>query len=395
MRAYSQFDEECLRDQNLIQRWFAAGLWTAEQNSSLQAQLAVPLRRTHYVLRGVLFLFTGVIVAATVGLLMVVVDASSAPAKHRQMFGLLLASAAACFALAWVIARLARLYRCGVEEALAAAGVLLLMIAFTLETWTFHGFLSVTLGALASLGVYFVFRFRYAIVASILLVGLAPLFLPFEWRMQPVIVHISSILIFTTAFFIARAVAQSRRGEIVGDDCAAAQITAFGGIYFVTNLMISSRWFGFAGISSGWFYWFTWALVWIIPAAALWLAIRERDRLMIIASSVTMLVTLITNKAYLHWERQTWDPILLGVVLMATAIALRRWLVAGPDGERHGFTPERVLDDDRAFTLATAVSLAIPNPTVGSVSAAGNVSTTERINLQGGQSGGGGASGSF
>jgi hypothetical protein len=75
------------------------------------------------------------------------------------------------------------------------------------------------------------------------------------------------------------------------------------------------------------------------------------------------LVTLLTNKMYLGWPRNTWDPILLGVFLMAIAIAIRRWLSQGPGGERGGFTSARLLTKDSAvLTLLSAASGAVqPN----------------------------------
>src|SRR6202158_1533319 len=42
----------------------------------------------------------------------------------------------------------------------------------------------------------------------------------------------------------------------------------------------------------------------------------------------------------LGWPRHTWDPILLGFLLMGAALVLRRWLSKGADGERAGFTPD-------------------------------------------------------
>ena len=46
-----------------------------------------------------------------------------------------------------------------------------------------------------------------------------------------------------------------------------------------SNLIITGRWSGlYTASQSGWFYWGTYAAVWIVPALALWLGIRGRDR---------------------------------------------------------------------------------------------------------------------
>jgi uncharacterized membrane protein YgcG len=105
---------------------------------------------------------------------------------------------------------------------------------------------------------------------------------------------------------------------------------------------------------------------------------------------VMALVTLLTNKPYLGWPRHEWDPILLGIFLMAVAIGLRRWLSQGPHGQRRGFTPERVLNrDGEALTLLSMASVKFqpdapsPGPDPG------------KSDFDGGRSGGGGASGSY
>ena len=107
----------------------------------------------------------------------------------------------------------------------------------------------------------------------------------------------------------------------------------------------------------GWFYWCTYVMTWVLPVVGLGLGIREKDRALMDVSLVMALVTLITNKPYLGWPRHTWDPILLGVFLMAVALALRRWLSNGPDGARDGFTSARILNKDSAvLTLLRATS---------------------------------------
>ena len=72
----------------------------------------------------------------------------------------------------------------------------------------------------------------------------------------------------------------------------------------------------------GLFYGFTYAMIWALPPAGLYLAIRDKDRAFLDVSLVMMLATLLTNKAYLGWPRHEWDPILLGVFLMAAAVAV-------------------------------------------------------------------------
>ena len=104
-----------------------------------------------------------------------------------------------------------------------------------------------------------------------------------------------------------------------------------------------------------------------------------------------LLGTLVTNKLYLGWERHTWDPIVLGLLLVAAALGVRRWLLSGPGGQRYGFTPHRLLSSDlQAMTQLSYVTAALkPDEAVRDASGA------EAHKTGGGRSGGAGASGGF
>jgi hypothetical protein len=97
-------------------------------------------------------------------------------------------------------------------------------------------------------------------------------------------------------------------------------------------------------------------MIWVLPAAGLRLAIRDRDRPMIAANLVMGLATLLTNKPYLGAPREPCDPILLGLLLLGTALVLRRWLASGKDGTRDGFTPARLLRSDNDTRAVAALS---------------------------------------
>ena len=103
------------------------------------------------------------------------------------------------------------------------------------------------------------------------------------------------------------------------------------------------------------------------------------------------LATLLSNKEYLGSPRYEWDPIVFGLLLMGTAIGVRRWLAAGDGGMRHGYTASRLVASDKsklgALAMVSAAQVDVPvaqsappaDPGIGG----------------GGRSGGAGAGGSF
>ena len=95
------------------------------------------------------------------------------------------------------------------------------------------------------------------------------------------------------------------------------------------------------------FYWATYVAIWVLPAVGLFLAIRDRHRWMLDVNIVMAIVTMMSNKPYLGAEQKPWDPILFGVLMIAIALGLKRWLASGADGSRRGFIAERLLASER------------------------------------------------
>ena len=98
------------------------------------------------------------------------------------------------------------------------------------------------------------------------------------------------------------------------------------------------------------FYWATYVAIWLVPAAGLWMAMRDRQRLLLDVNILLAIVTLMSNKQYLGAEQMPWDPILFGVLLVGVALGLRRWLSSGPNGSRQGVVAERLLASERAVS---------------------------------------------
>jgi hypothetical protein len=120
MRAYSAGSEEALRTRNLLKDWAGEGFLTQAQYQRMEQETICELRRTNIFLRLVLFLFTLIIVGAAAGLFFVVLF-SHATSLATGVF--LLIFAALSYAAAEFAVSSARLYRYGIEEALAACSV--------------------------------------------------------------------------------------------------------------------------------------------------------------------------------------------------------------------------------------------------------------------------------
>src|SRR5262249_39829451 len=134
----------------------------------------------------------------------------------------------------------------------------------------------------------------------------------------------------------------------------------------------------------GWFYWWTYAMTWVLPPIGLAMSFRDREQQLIDVSILMLLATMVTSKMYLGWTRNSWDPIVLGVVLIGVAIALRRWLQDGTGGERHGFTSARLLAKDGELLSQLAAAAALrPTP-------AAHPAATGPSQFEGGRSGGAG-----
>jgi hypothetical protein len=396
---YSAKDEETLRDRELIREWTASGFLDSVQKTSLLATLKTDLRLTNGFLRAVLFFFAVLIVIAGVGLM----AATTSMHGRSEFAGICLVSGLICGTLAELICR-NRFYRYGAEEALGVSAVVLfsISIAQLLDTpgSATSGIAGLLAGTLGGVALYLRFGFVYAAIGSI--AGAAAI--PFQLSVNSDEKRLLSALVLAAVLVLTRRMRLGQREVAAGSAGEAVEAAAWLGMYVALNVQILPSVFA---IQSGliyrtaqssidirtWFYFLSWAMVWILPAAGLWLGLRRKDRLVIVANLAMALMTLTTNKRYLGWPIHSWDPMLFGILLMTTAILIRRWLQHGPNAARHGFTAARILRSDEGLMAAVSIASAVVHPHIGSREPA--VSKVSRLQEGGGQSGGGGASGSF
>ncbi len=401
MRIYTESSEETLRARKLLTEWTGDGDLSKEQCQRLEQDTVSDLRITNVFLRLVLFFFTTIAVAAAVALFSTIF--LSQPSQQTTGIFLLI-FAAVSYTAAEVAVSQARLYRYGIEEALAVCSVAFLCAGFGFAF--FSGvpyssreiqFVIPAVGAIASLWIWYRFNLWYAFPVAMIFA----IFLPDYWTLSR-----SAQLVFIAVFYAAGLICVARvrsrhRFDYLEEAYSLSEAFLWLGIYLIFNLKISgfSLLSPFLGMSrrvtsesAGPFYWTTWVLIWCLPPLILTRGVRLKDRFVIAVGAITAVLTLVTNKPYLGWQRHTWDPILLGIALTAVALFLRRWLAQGPGGVRHGFTASRLSGKDKRV-------MSVGSSVLGLVTPQSITPTPQPTNpdfrFGGGGSGGGGASGDF
>jgi hypothetical protein len=399
VRAYAASSEDALRTRTLLKDWAGEGFVTQEQYQRMEQETVCDLRRTNIFLRLVLFFFTLIIVGAAVALFFTVF--LSRPGEEATGI-LLLIFAAICYAAAEVAVSQGRLHRYGIEEALAVCSVGFLCAGMQFA-W-FEGrssaphemeFLVFAVGAIASLWVWHRFGLFYAFLGAMSLA----VFVPGYWTASHAAQRVIVAAFYAAGVMAIVGVRRRYRFTYLEEAYSIAEALLWLGIYLAINLQLSSvellgRWgaAGSAGEFSSPFYWSTWVLTWCLPPVVLARGLLSKDRFVIAVGAAAAVLTLVTNKPYLGWERHTWDPMLLGVLLFGAALMIRRWLGRGSGGVRHGFTAQRLSGRDKQWMNVGTMAFGLVAPQ--SITPSPKAESPE-IRFGGGDSGGGGASSDF
>lgn len=379
MNLYTEDAELAIRVQRMVDDWTASGLLIPEQRARIAPELKTDLRRTNRFLRITLFFFGYMIVNSITGLFVVTLNLGETAAE-----GLAFAAAVAFFALAQHMVTRYRFYHFGIEEAAAVASVSFLAIG---SAMAFHPTFSILQALIAvTVGSFVVFRrfgYVYAGIAAVIFAAS----IPFGLQQADTVRRLIAMVILLTIFFIARERRQDHDWDYPGDSYGVLEAVAWAALYFLANLQVSS-WFASPDDVKQ-FYWATYGAIWILPVAGLVLAIRDRHRMMLDVNIVLAIVTLMSNKPYLGAEQKPWDPIVFGVMLIAIAIGVKRWLASGQNGSRHGFVAHRLLASEKAkLAMAGAATVLVPG------APAAHTQQPEST-FGGGRSGGAGASENF
>lgn len=396
MRAYSASSEEARLSRDLLLDWRSQGLITPEQYQRMEQESPCDLRRTNIFLRLVLFFFTAIIIAAVVGLFFI---SFLKHAEDQSMGVVLIIISVFCYAAAELIVSGTRLYRYGIEEALLVFSVAFLSVGTYMAVTRHHAPSTVpSIAAFACLWIWHRFGLFYTFLAAMLFLA----WLPAPWQPSPSAHRAIIAITYSAGIAITAALRPRYRATYLDSQYSIAEALLWFGLYLSLNLQLLTAdllgpWWRNSQItaqSSPSFYWTTWVLIWLIPAIALIRGLRAKDRLVIAAGAITAFLTLLTNKPYLSWQRHSWDPMLLGALLIGIALFIRHWLAQKPNGIRRGFTAQRLSAKDKSWMDIGVTAIGLASSTLP-VSQPPSSTPAPDPRFSGGDSGGAGASSDF
>ena len=384
MSAYTAEQERAVRVMQRVKDWQASELISNEQRDRMAADLETGLRRTNVFLRITLLALGLLIAVAAIALV-----ASLLEVRDSAIWIVSALATAGCLWAARFLVSSYHFYRFGLEEAFALAAILFAGLAggFLVSPY-FTGDTSIGVGvvaaAIAAFIVFFYFGFVYSGVIAMTCAATAA----FPVLEADIASRLIGIAILASIFLAARLECARYGDEFPGDNYAVIETAAWAGVYLLLNLKASS-WLSQPD-PSGPFYWITYALIWMLPVAGLWIAIRERHRLLLDLNILLAIVTLMSNKPYLGAEQRPWDPMVFGLLLVAVGLGLRRWLASGEGGARNGLVAYRLLASERD-RLSAAGSVSVLQPSLHPQHPA----QPPEPGFGGGRSGGAGAGGKF
>ena len=389
---YTPEQEENLFIRRQARTWHRSDLIAKGQLRAIDARTDPQVTDTHPFFRILFVIFTFICWGAVIGFFFWVMNPHG---KVETAFPLLLFAFAAYGLAEWLV-KANRWYRHGVEEALAAEAICLSCVAMALLLEN-HGYdqtivLKVSiLFAVLAFWLYLRFGHLYAALFGYL----ALCSLPFHLNLSAVYLRIDLLLILGASLLLSVMSAKHAGEAFRKEKNAIIQAVLFTGLYCTMNLRLPDMGKSFfeplplqpyAGFPPA-LYWLSYALTFFIPAVGLFYGLKERRRAFIIVGAIAAVVTFSTNKDYLGMRHYAWDPAILGVVLVISALALIRWLSGGEGKSRHGITAENLLTpENNGIDLAALAAAVVPSYT-----AAGQAPPQSPSPFEGGQSGGGGA----
>lgn len=305
------------------------------------------LRRTNLFMRLLLWGFTALCLAAITGLL-----GSFIHRENITMSLLCLAIAGGSYFAAETLVQRTGFYHHGIEEGLGIGAGILATIGIAIFIGQFHPHRSLSWSLPGSLLFFWLFRrfgWWYAAVIATLLFFSIPTSLEMGWlKTRGTLALMASALLLLTIFKEKQNAFQYERDRS----------TFFEGCLLLTVYLLLNLHFGMSwGLSkfffyrAQWneqafkvFYWATYIFCWIIPLCALAYGIKTKKRVFVDIGLLTLVLSITTNKDYLHKAHFIWDPIPFGILLIGAATLVTHLLSNKARATRWGLSKESTPD---------------------------------------------------
>jgi hypothetical protein len=387
MIAYSRKSLDNLYIRGQAQEAFASGCITGEENAKIGAAYPVDMYTPNIFICFGLFLLTVLIASCSLGLFMLV----SAVSSDSYTF-LLIFFGLVCYGALEYVVRKRRHFRSGVDYALLWMSAGLLYAGFYLSVNN----MSAVSQCITVFTISLLFTMRYAnnIMALIAYTALLALIINIVMELvrtvqlvTPFIIMAVSIISWFLSVRLYKLKSYRNYRQCI-TAIKASSLTSFylAGNYFVVREMRSYM-FGtsqYGAMAMGWLFWI---LTVATPLFYIYLGIRKKDSLFLWIGLALIAVTVFAIRYYYRLMPVEWALIFGGVVLVAIAYGLIRYLKT----PRHGFT-SRESSTKHLLENLHLESLVIAETFAGATTVK---APSNDFRFGGGSGGGGGAGGQY
>lgn len=382
MRVFPEDAEERACRHERLRDWRSAGLLAADKAPEAAALAGEAPAHAAWPLRVLLFGFAALALAAFSVLAL-------KDLKGRvDSAAVAWAVAAGAVAAAEALIRRLKVRRFGAEEALVAGAVVLLgygaeRLFSSGSRWQFSTAIFSAAAALGASAAYLRYGYRLASFGAAAALGVFVGSLEYgEHATRVLLAGLYSVLLAAATFWPGLPRRERERLEIVRFFLALS-------VPLCLNLRLEKLAGGWTGApATDAFGLATLAAIFVVPLVWLAWGARERSRTMLWAGAIALLVAQCSLKPYLGLKRNAWDPALLGIELMVIALALKRWLDAGPNRRRGAYSSEALGDPEPGQAAGLLASVVAASPSAAP-------SGPDHPKGGGGSFGGGGASGGY
>jgi hypothetical protein len=396
---YTSEQEENIFARKKAKTWQHSGLISEDQLHIIESNTDPEVKQTNLFFRILFFIFTSL----TAGAIVVLTIWLGPNRSDGWVPPVLIIFGIGFYFLAQHFVKKYSLYRHGVEEALALIAILLFCIGCWWQFNQFHfdnqstWIIVCSFAAITALWIHWRFGFLHALLISIA----ALCVIPYQLSLSAATERSLLLLVLCLVIFISIMKDKSEIADFQKERNTIVQACLLGAIYLIVNLRlpeliivyikhggrILQQYAGF----EPYIYWTSYVLTFFIPIAGIYSGLKSRKRLIINVSLVSACLTLATNKDYLGLKHYAWDPAIMGILLIALSIILKKWLTNGISKTRYGFTAENILQPENYGISLTDIGAAL---TPSFIDSQQPTTPTEKY-FAGGRSGGGGTTGDF